>query len=247
MSTNRKAKRKDIPKRVYGYARVSTHNQDVENQRQAIQKYVEKNNLGDLLHIYCDEAVSGAKEFLHRKKGRMLADVLAPGDVVVVHRLDRLGRSLLDMIATVHTLIQQKISLHIVSVPVFGSMDMSTPHGRIVLAVLSIVADIERELIAERMAEGRRAAMAQGYSGGGGVPIGYKKIARTIDDRKRTVLEEDPQTKQHIHRILELNRNHGMGHRTIHTQLRKEGLVNPATGEPWSYTTIQKVIRGERK
>lgn len=242
--TKRKPKKSKIPPRVYGYARVSTTHQDVAVQCDSIQRYVADNKLGDLLHIYCDEGVSGATEFLDRKRGRLLSDVIRSGDVVVVHKLDRLGRSLLDTISTVHSLIQRGVSLHIVSLPVFGSMDLSTSLGRVVLAVFSIVADLERELIAERTAEGRRLAVAQGYSGGGKPQIGYKVVKRVINGQERSIVEEDPKTQVHLRRILELRKS-GLGARQIWFRLKSEGIRNPRTGDPWGITTIQRVITEE--
>src|SRR3712207_2431993 len=134
---------------IYGYARVSTDGQSVDAQvRQLTQAGCEK--------VY-REVASGARAD-RAQLGRLLA-ALGPGDVLVVTRLDRLARSTRDLLNTLATITGRRAG--------FRSLgdtwaDTTTPHGRLMLAVLGGLAEFERELIRARTGEGRRRARARG-------------------------------------------------------------------------------------
>jgi DNA invertase Pin-like site-specific DNA recombinase len=137
---------------LIGYARVSTGEQNLDLQRDALQK-------AGCEHIFTDE-MSGAKG---ERPG--LAQALAflrPGDTLVVWRLDRLGRSLNDLIARLDELRQRTIgfkSLH-------ESIDTTSPAGKLQFHIFSALAEFERDLIRERTMAGLRAARARGRVGG---------------------------------------------------------------------------------
>jgi DNA invertase Pin-like site-specific DNA recombinase len=138
---------------IYGYARVSTDGQSVEAQAH------------QLAAAGCDkmfrEIASGAKT--DRAQLRRLLNSLAPGDVVMVTRLDRLARSTRDLLNTLATITAKAAG--------FRSLgdewaDTTTPHGRLLLTMLGGLAEFERELILARTGEGRARAKAQGVKMG---------------------------------------------------------------------------------
>src|SRR6201994_1117794 len=138
-------------KRLFGYARVSTYGQTLDAQLEQLRKAGCRSR-----NIY-REKVTGARAD-RRELNRML-DKLAPGDVVTVTRIDRLARSTFDLFAIVKRIVDAKAQFRSLAEP-WADTDTST--GRLMLAVLGGLADVERDLIRTRTAEGRSRAKAQG-------------------------------------------------------------------------------------
>src|SRR3954462_9904043 len=135
--------------RRVGYARVSTVGQTLEAQ------------LEQLTTAECDpifrEKTSGAR--LDRKQLQKLLKALKAGDTVVVTRIDRLARSTFDLFAIVRQIVEVGAQFRSLAEP---WADTSTSTGRLMLAVLGGLADVERDLIRTRTAEGRSRAKARG-------------------------------------------------------------------------------------
>lgn len=132
-----------------GYARVSTDDQNLALQRQALEA------AGCDL-IFEDKGVSGAAAV--RPGLAKALDRLTPGDVFVVWRLDRFGRSLADLIAKMEALAQREVgfqSLH-------EAIDTTTASGRLLFHVTGAFAEFERSLISERTRAGMTAAKRRG-------------------------------------------------------------------------------------
>lgn len=138
---------------IYGYARVSTDGQSVEAQAH------------NLTAAGCEkifrEIASGAKT--DRAQLRRLVDNLAPGDVVMVTRLDRLARSTRDLLNTLAAISAREAGFRSLG---DAWADTTTPHGRLLLTVLGGLAEFERELILVRTGEGRARAKARGVKMG---------------------------------------------------------------------------------
>jgi DNA invertase Pin-like site-specific DNA recombinase len=135
-----------------GYARVSTKDQDLSLQLEALKK-------SGCEKVYEDK-ISGTKT---SRKGLILAmEVLRPGDRLVVWKLDRLGRNVKDLVAMVGELEQQAI--HFKSLT--DNIDTSTPSGRFFFHVMASLAQMERELMVERTKAGLDAARKRGRTGG---------------------------------------------------------------------------------
>jgi DNA invertase Pin-like site-specific DNA recombinase len=105
------------------------------------------------------ETASGAKS--DRKQLRKMLAELAPGDVVTVTRIDRLARSIFDLFTIVRQIAEAGAQFRSLAEPL---VDTNTSTGRMMLAVLGGLADIERDLIKTRTAEGRSRAKARGQS-----------------------------------------------------------------------------------
>jgi len=146
-------------KRHIGYARVSTYGQTLDAQ------------LGQLRAAGCNsrniyrEKVTGAHS--DRRQLLKMLDALAFGDVVTVTRIDRLARSTFDLFAIVKRIADAKAEFRSLAEP---WADTGTSTGRLMLAVLGGLADVERDLIRSRTAEGRSRARPKESTWGGSLP-----------------------------------------------------------------------------
>src|SRR5919199_3095295 len=137
-----------------GYARVSTDEQNLDSQIDAlVQAGCERR------HIYTDK-VSGTKD--QRPGLEQALSHLRPGDTLVVWRLDRLGRSLRHLIDTVTALAERGVGFRSLT----ESIDTTTSGGKLVFHIFGALAEFERELIRERTRAGLAAARARGRQGG---------------------------------------------------------------------------------
>src|SRR5919199_4696058 len=137
---------------LVGYARVSTHDQTLDLQKDALQK------LG-CEQLFTDTASGSSTE---RPGLNAALKFLRSGDVLVVWRLDRLGRSLQHLIQTIAQLQQQAIGFKSLT----ENIDTTTPGGKLVFHVFGALAEFERDLIRERTQAGLAAARARGKRGG---------------------------------------------------------------------------------
>jgi DNA invertase Pin-like site-specific DNA recombinase len=134
-----------------GYARVSTAEQNLDAQLDALRQRCEK--------IFSDK-ISSRKD--DRPGLQRCFDYLRAGDVLVVVKFDRLVRSLKELIQIVETLHKRGIDLQSLD----DTIDTSTPHGKFFFHVFGAVAELERDLIQERTMAGLNAARARGRIGG---------------------------------------------------------------------------------
>jgi DNA invertase Pin-like site-specific DNA recombinase len=138
-------------KRFIGYARVSTYGQTLDSQLEQLRAA----GCGSR-NIY-REKVTGARP--DRRQLLRMLDRLQTGDVVTVTRIDRLARSTFDLFGIVKRIVDAKAQFRSLAEP---WADTGTSTGRLMLAVLGGLADVERDLIRTRTAEGRNRAKAQG-------------------------------------------------------------------------------------
>jgi DNA invertase Pin-like site-specific DNA recombinase len=137
---------------LIGYGRVSTHDQNLDLQRDALEA-------AGCERVIVDR-MSGAASA--RPGLVQLKDVLRGGDTLVVWRLDRLGRSLKDLIAWVGYLDAQEIGLR----SLHEAIDTTTPTGKLTFHIFGALAEFERTLIRDRTQAGLAAARARGRTGG---------------------------------------------------------------------------------
>jgi DNA invertase Pin-like site-specific DNA recombinase len=135
--------------RRLGYARVSTYGQTLDAQLEQLRR-------AGCTKVY-REKVTGAHG--DRRELLKMLKAVEPGDVVTVTRIDRLARSTFDLFAIVKRIVDAKAQFRSVAEP---WADTSTSTGRLMIAVLGGLADVERDLIRTRTAEGRNRAMARG-------------------------------------------------------------------------------------
>lgn len=146
---------------MYGYARVSTDDQRLDLQLDALARYgVERDR------IFTDEAVSGAK-IAGRPGLKAAFKALRPGAKLVVWKIDRLGRNLSELIQTADLVRQKGAEL----VSLTESIDTSTAFGKAMYHMIGVFAQLERDMIAERTKAGIAAAKERGKVLGRRSPI----------------------------------------------------------------------------
>jgi DNA invertase Pin-like site-specific DNA recombinase len=134
---------------VFGYARVSTVDQDYARQVEALKAAgAEK---------VFSEKISGARA--DRPQLAKLMDALETGDVVMVSKLDRLGRSTTELFALLDRIDKVSAGFRSLGDPMW---DTTTPQGKLLRTILAGVAEFERDIIRERTSDGRKRAMANG-------------------------------------------------------------------------------------
>jgi len=161
---------------LIGYARVSTDDQDTTLQVDALKS-------AGCLKVFTDKA-SGS--LANRPQLDRMLDQLRKGDVVVVWRLDRLGRSLKNLIALVEDLADRGVGFRSLS----ESIDTTTANGKLFFSIMGALAEFERDLIRERTMAGLAAARARGRVGGRPpvmTPDKIKIARQMYDSREHTV------------------------------------------------------------
>ena len=134
-----------------GYARVSTDDQNLALQLDALQ--------ADGCEKVFQDTASGASS--NRKGLADALDACASGDVLTVWKLDRLGRSLLDLVGLGETLKARGVGLKVLT-GAGAAIDTTKPEGRMFFGMFAVLAEFERELIRERTTAGMKAAKRRG-------------------------------------------------------------------------------------
>ena len=166
---------------VYGYLRVSTDNQTVENQRYEIEKFGESKGLK--IDKYIEETISGGKAVNKRKLGRLLK-VLKKGDILIASEISRLGRSLY-MVMDILNLCMEKGVLILTIKDNFHLGD--DIESKVLAFAFSLSAEIERKLISQRTKEALERIKKEGKKLGR--PIGSKNKSKKIDDKLEMILK----------------------------------------------------------
>jgi DNA invertase Pin-like site-specific DNA recombinase len=147
---------------LVGYARVSTQEQTLDLQRDALKK-------AGCERLF-EDVISGAKA--ERKGLAEAIDFVRAGDTLVVWKLDRLGRSLKHLIETVTGLHERKVGFKSLT----EQIDTTTSGGKLIFHVFGALAEFERDLIRERTNAGLQAARARGRQGGRPRRLDEKKL-----------------------------------------------------------------------
>lgn len=141
--------------RTFAYARVSTIEQEPENQIGEIKAA----GFAIEPHRIITETVSGSVAISGRKGFSRLLDKMESGDVLVVTKLDRLGRDAVDVTMTVAKLEKMGVRVHCLAL---GGVDLTSSAGKMTMNVINAVAQFERDLLIERTQAGLARAKAQG-------------------------------------------------------------------------------------
>ncbi len=184
--------------RQVGYARVSTDDQNLDLQRRALRD-------AGCLEIYEDKGVSGVAARRPNLDRAMAA--LMPGDVLMVWKLDRLGRSLIHLVETIRALGDRGIGFRSLS----DNIDTTSAGGRLVLHMSAAFAEFERDLIAERTRAGMQARKARGERVGRQRKLTAEQVAEA-----RRMLDQPGATRAAVARGLKVCRT------TLHRALLAE-------------------------
>lgn len=151
---------------VYGYIRVSTDRQTVENQRFEISNFVEREEI--IIDRWIEEVISGTKEVEKRQLGKLLKR-LKPGDILICAELSRLGRSLLMIMSILHHCMQNEIQVWTIKDNFRLGKDIQS---QVLAFAFGLSAQIERDLISMRTKEALARKKAEGVILGR--PVGSK-------------------------------------------------------------------------
>ena len=221
---------------VIGYARVSTEEQvdgtSLAEQRRQIAGLAMTAGLEGLEYVE-DAGVSGITPILRRPAGARLA-ALQRGDVVIVAKLDRLSRDLIDALTVIRDWEAAGVRLII-----NGYGDCTGPYaqgstGRLVIEVMAVFAGHERRVLKERQRDGQAAKRRAGGHIGGLAPFGYRKIGAGRAAR----LEPDPAQQEAITTIHEMAAE-GVASRAI------AAAVQAQHGLSVSHVTVRAVLKRE--
>lgn len=141
--------------RTFAYCRVSTADQTTDNQVREIAAAgfrIEPRRV-------IAETVSGSTAAMEREGFRRLIDRVESGDVLIVTKLDRLGRNAMDVRSTVEKLAGEGVRVHCLAL---GGVDLTSAAGKMTMSVLNAVAEFERDLLIERTQSGLKRAKAEG-------------------------------------------------------------------------------------
>ena len=188
-----------MSKRAAIYVRVSTDKQTVENQVAALRQIAERRGW-EVVEQYSDAGISGSKG----RDGRpgldqMLKDASRRKfDVIMAWAIDRLGRSLIDLLGTIQTLEACGVDLYLDQ----QSIDTTTPAGKLMFQVCGAFAEFERSMIKQRVRAGLKRAVEQGKQ------LGRPKIGEALEKRIQTQLRAGKG-------ILKVAREIGVGTGTV--------------------------------
>lgn len=143
--------------RIIGYARVSTDDQNLDLQQQAIEKYAAEKALDYIMYV---EKVSTRR--VDRTELENAIKAAAAGDVFVVYKLDRLARSTKELYQLTERLKDKDVEF----VSIYDSFDTTTPTGKAMFGMLAVFAEFERDIIQQRTLAGLEAARKRGKTGG---------------------------------------------------------------------------------
>lgn len=138
--------------KIFGYARVSTQDQNLDHQIDALKK-------ADAAVIY-KEKITGTKK--ERPELAQLLKAISDGDSVVVYKLDRISRSTKHLIELAETFEEKKVNF----ISIQDSIDTSTAMGRFFFRTMASIAELERDIISERTKSGLQSARMRGRNGG---------------------------------------------------------------------------------
>jgi site-specific DNA recombinase len=230
------------PDQVAAYIRWSTdeqgHGTTLAVQRERVEWFIRSQGWAcrDEL-IFVDEGYSGGS--LERPALSRLREAVRAGQVrcVVVYRLDRLSRSLLDTV----NLVRREWEGRAVLCSATENFDTHSPVGQMVFNILASFAEFERSLIRERTASGKRKRAEQGRNAGQRYPLGYRKGAGgwALNGRDESGCLTGPAAL--VRRIFDGFLS-GMSTGTIARLLNAEGILTPM-GRPWRFHYVARILR----
>ena len=161
--------------RTFAYVRVSTTGQTTENQIQEIEAagfHVEPRRI-------VTETISGSVAIAQRRGFSRLMDKLESGDVLIVTKLDRLGRDAIDVSTTVRKLEELGVRVHCLAL---GGVDLASSAGKMTMSVINAVAQFERDLLIERTQSGLKRAKSEGKTLGRPARLNEKQKLDVLSD-----------------------------------------------------------------
>lgn len=195
---------------IYGYARVSTKDQSLDLQIDALKK-------ANCVSVF-SEVVSGALNA--RPEWNKLVEELQEGDTLIVWKLDRMGRSLKHLIKVVNEFDKKGVNIKSLNEPI----DTTSAHGRLMLNMFASLAEFEKDLIRERTIAGLKAARSRGRLGG--------RKPGISEEAKSTACLAEALYKQKELKINEITKKLNISVATFYKYLRIRNVSIGAKYEP---------------
>ena len=230
-------KNKEI-KRAYIYTRVSTEEQtqgfSLEAQSDEIKKYCEYHHIA-IKGEYCDAGVTGTCIEKRENFKQMLRDIKTNKDnidAVIIWKLSRISRNMMDLIDIVRFLHENNIII----ISITDNIDTSSTIGKFFMYLVGIFAEMERENIVSQAKNGMKKRAADGLWNGGKPPIGYDYYS----DKGLVINQNEANT---VRAIFDMYANKGWGYSRI-CQFLNCNLDKYATKnkKSWSYSTVKQVL-----
>jgi len=222
------------PRRIAIYLRRSTDDEhqpfSISAQDSALGKYVTTQPGWTLVATFTDDA-SGATTDRPGLQQALRAARAGRFDVLLVYRVDRFSRRLSDLLGLLNELEEAGVAFASATEP----FDTSTSIGRMLVQLLGVFAEFERETIIDRVTKGMAMKASKGKWPGGSRPYGSHV------DRETHTLVPHPQEAPHLREIFRLFVGERLGTRAIADELNRRGVSN-RTGKPWSGHTINRII-----
>jgi DNA invertase Pin-like site-specific DNA recombinase len=174
---------------IYGYVRVSTNDQNVDGQKNAISRYCIDHGMP--VNEWIESEMSSRKSTALRGIDGLLSG-LSPDDVIIASELSRLGRSIKETLNTIETVVKEKRARLIL---VKQNLDIN-PHtvnnvaDKVLITVFSMLAELERDFISERTREGLAARVAQGV-----------KLGKPKGTIQASIYDKDREKILHLHQL----------------------------------------------
>ena len=202
---------------VYGYLRVSTDDQDENSQKRGVDEFASKNGL-KIDEYVIDHGLSGAKEFKVRAIGKLIKK-LQKGDTVIASEISRIGRRLILVLDFIKICTEKGVSFFTVK-DRYSIAD--TVQSKVILTVMGLCAEIERDLVRQRTKEGLSRARAEGKI------LGRPKGRKTAPEKHKLnnkevlirSLMDEGLAQRKIAAIVKVNRN------TLAKFINERGLKN---------------------
>jgi DNA invertase Pin-like site-specific DNA recombinase len=203
--------------KVYGYLRVSTDDQDENSQKRGVDEFASKNGL-KIDEYVIDHGLSGAKEFKDRVIGKLIKK-LQKGDTVIASEISRIGRRLVLVLDFIKICTEKGVNFFTVK-DRYSIAD--TLQSKVILTVMGLCAEIERDLVRQRTKEGLSRARAEGKI------LGRPKGRKTAPEKHKLnnkealirSLMDEGLAQRKIAAIVKVNRN------TLAKFINERGLKN---------------------
>ncbi len=211
---------------IYGYIRVSSDKQTVENQRYEISEYCKRRKIG--VNRWIEETISGTKAYGERKLGEVLEDMGA-GDTILCTELSRLGRNLFMIMEILNACMKKRCTVETIKEGYRLTDDLQS---KVLAFSLGLCAEVERELISTRTREALARRKAEG------VRLGRPPGRRSSHLNAKCVAQHDTIVRLLAQKtpIVQIAKRVGVAHGTMYRYLAYSKLREPSgsTGAKWA-------------
>jgi site-specific DNA recombinase len=233
-------------KNAVGYVRVSTAEQakkgiSIKSQKMRIHRYAEDNDL-TIIEICEDLGISGSK-IQNRPGLKHLIGLVddKKAEAVVSYKLDRLFRNASEAINTLNWLKEKKAAFHSIT----EKIDTTTPLGKFFVGITALYAEMERDVLSERIRDNLKMKKLRGEKTGGNVPYGYDSYIKDYVKRDGKevplyALNENKQEQRRIRKMKKL-RNQSLSYGAISDELNRL-RYKTKTGKKWTAMTVKRTI-----